>query len=158
MKNNFFSEQIGSHLYNVYFGGNWTLTNFKEVVADVTLAEALEKHRDLNTIATLVFHTNYFLKTLIRVLDGKGLTGSDKFSFDHPSFSSEDEWRQYVDETLNDAKQLSESIKKLSDDLLMESFADNKYGSYNRNLWGVIEHCHYHLGQIVVIKKLLRGD
>jgi hypothetical protein len=31
-----------------------------------------------------------------------------------------------------------------------------KYGNYYRNLHGIIEHTHYHLGQIVLIKKLLK--
>ena len=30
-----------------------------------------------------------------------------------------------------------------------------KYGNYFRNLTGIIEHLHYHLGQIVLIKKLI---
>lgn len=153
-----FSEQIGKHLYEVYFGGNWTVTNFQDTLADVTLEEATTKIGDFNTIATLVFHTNYFVKTLARILNNEGLSGNDKYSFDHPVFESETAWRAFVDETLSDAKQLSEAIKKLPDEQLMESFADEKYGIYNRNLWGVIEHCHYHLGQIVMLKKMVRTN
>ena len=40
--------------------------------------------------------------------------------------------------------------------VLWETFADEKYGHYYRNLHGIIEHTHYHLGQIVLIKKLLQ--
>jgi len=32
---------------------------------------------------------------------------------------------------------------------------EEKYGNYYRNFHGIIEHCHYHLGQIVLIKKML---
>jgi len=32
---------------------------------------------------------------------------------------------------------------------------NGKYGNYFRNIVGVIEHIHYHLGQIVLIKKIL---
>jgi hypothetical protein len=28
-----------------------------------------------------------------------------------------------------------------------------KYGNYYRNIHGIIEHIHYHLGQIVLIEK-----
>jgi len=33
-------------------------------------------------------------------------------------------------------------------------FFDAKYGTYQRNLEGVIEHNYYHLGQISFIKKM----
>ncbi len=47
-------------------------------------------------------------------------------------------------------------IAQLPEGKLWEDFADKKYGSYYRNLQGIIEHTHYHLGQIVLIKKMLR--
>jgi len=38
---------------------------------------------------------------------------------------------------------------------LWTPFTEEKYGSYFRNLIGMIEHSHYHLGQIVLCKRLL---
>ena len=38
-----------------------------------------------------------------------------------------------------------------------EGFVDEKYGTYLRNIDGMIEHAYYHLGQVVLIKKLLEG-
>jgi len=32
---------------------------------------------------------------------------------------------------------------------------EEKYGNYQRNIDGMIEHSYYHLAQIVVIKKIL---
>ncbi|HBC04915.1 MAG TPA: DUF1572 domain-containing protein, partial [Aequorivita sp.] len=40
------------------------------------------------------------------------------------------------------------------DEKLNEIFADEKYGTYQRNIEGMIEHCYYHLGQISLLKKL----
>jgi hypothetical protein len=34
-------------------------------------------------------------------------------------------------------------------------FWDEKYGNYYTNVQAVIEHCHYHLGQVVLIKKII---
>lgn len=39
---------------------------------------------------------------------------------------------------------------------LKEAFVEEKYGTYQRNLEGMIEHSYYHLGQIVLIKELLK--
>lgn len=38
---------------------------------------------------------------------------------------------------------------------LDEPFVDEKYGSYLRNIEGVIEHSYYHLGQVVLVKKMV---
>ena len=53
-------------------------------MADVTLQQANTKLYNLNTIATLVFHINYYVTAVTKVLQGASLNASDKFSFDLP--------------------------------------------------------------------------
>jgi len=36
-------------------------------------------------------------------------------------------------------------------------FVLEKYGTYRRNIEGMIEHAYYHLGQISLIKKMIIG-
>lgn len=43
----------------------------------------------------------------------------------------------------------------MPDQKLEEVFVEEKYGTYLRNIEGVIEHSYYHLGQISLIKKLI---
>ena len=54
-----------------------------------------------------------------------------------------------------DAEIFADLIEQLPEQKLWENIADEKYGNYYRNLCGIIEHFHYHLGQIVLIKKIL---
>jgi hypothetical protein len=44
----------------------------------------------------------------------------------------------------------------MPDNQLWSAFADEKYGNFYRNLEGMLEHCYYHLGQVVMLKKLIR--
>ena len=60
-----------------------------------------------------------------------------------------------MDKTWTDAKNLTRLIEQMPESMLWETFCDEKYGNYYRNIHGVIEHIHYHLGQIVLIKKML---
>lgn len=46
-------------------------------------------------------------------------------------------------------------MEEMTDDRLLESFVDEKYGTYQRNIDVMIEHTYYHLGQILIIKKLI---
>ena len=43
----------------------------------------------------------------------------------------------------------------ITDEKLEEIFVNEKYGTYKRNIEGMIEHCYYHLGQISLIKKMI---
>jgi len=54
-----------------------------------------------------------------------------------------------------DAESFAGLIEELSEERLWEPFSEEKYGIYYRNIHGIIEHSHYHLGQIVLIKKIV---
>lgn len=149
-------DQIAKHLHNVHFGGNWTTTNLKDTLSDVTWQEATKKIGSFNTIAALAYHVNYFVAAVLPVLNGGALNAHDKFSFDHPPITSQEDWDKLRDKLWTDANNIVEAVKRLPDTILLEHFTDEKYGNYYRNLHGVIEHTHYHLGQIVILKKFIR--
>jgi hypothetical protein len=149
------TEQIAKQLRDVYHGGNWTAVDLKNNLADVTWQQATTKVYSFNTVAALVYHINYYVTAVIRVLQGELLTGSDKYSFDHPTIQSQEDWQKLVDKIFADAETLALLVEQLPESKLLENFWDGKYGNCYRNITGVIEHNHYHLGQIVLIKKLL---
>jgi DinB family protein len=149
------AAQIAKHLRDVHFGGNWTASNLKQHLLDLTWQQATTKIPSFNTIVALVYHMNYYVSTIIKVLQGGPLDASDKYSFDHPPISSQHDWENLLDKTWADAETLAALIEQLPDAKLGENFLDGKYGTWYRNLAGVTEHTHYHLGQIVLIKKML---
>ncbi len=150
------TQQLAKHCRDVHFGGNWTFVNLKDTLADITWQEATTQYQDSNTIATLLSHINYYINPVARVLQGEPLNASDKFSFDCPTITSQEEWEHLVQKALNEAEQFANEIEKLEESKLFEVFSDEKYGNYFRNLLGIIEHTHYHLGQIALIKKMIR--
>ena len=152
------TKQTAKHFREVYFGGNWTVSCMKDNLKNITWKQATAKAEDLNTIATLVFHTNYFVKALLRVLRGEALNTNDKFSFDHPAINSEDDWIKMMKEIFEDAENAAKLIEQLPESKLFENFTDPKYGNYYRNIHGIIEHTHYHLGQIALVKRLLERE
>lgn len=150
-----FSAQIAKHLRDVHFGGNWTSVNLKDSLADIDWQQATTQVYSFNTIAALVYHMNYFVSAVLKVLQGGPLDAHDKYSFDVPPILSQKDWENLLAKTWTDAETFANLIEQLSDSKLGELFSDEKYGSYYRNLQGIIEHNHYHLGQIVLIKKIV---
>lgn len=150
------TTQLAKHLRDVFFGGNWTVSNVKDQLADVTWQQAIAPVQSLNTIATLAFHTGYYLPVVTRVLEGGPLEGSDKFSFAHPPIASQEDWERLQQQIFRDAEACAKLIELLPEEKLWEDFGGtDKYGNYFRNINGLVEHTHYHLGQIALIKKLL---
>lgn len=148
-------QQLAKHIRDFHFGGNWTVSCLKDLTEDVNWKQATQKIEDLNTIAALVYHINYFVRAVIPVLEGGKLDAHDKFSYDHPPINSKEEWDDFLEKVWADAKTFARLVEHLPEDRLYLNFEQEKYGSYFRNILGIIEHSHYHLGQIAIIKKLL---
>ncbi len=148
-------ELLAKHIRDVHFGGNWTTSNLKDNLAGVSWQQATRQVYELNTIATLVFHINYYISAVLKVLQGEPLQAHDKYSFDLPPIQSQEDWEKLLNKTWADAEHFAALVEQLPEATLWEPFTDEKYGTYYRNLLGIIEHAHYHLGQIAVIKKVL---
>lgn len=149
------TSQIAGHIRQVHFGGNWTSVCLKDQLAGIDRETALTKIPGFNTIAALVFHINYYISAVQKVLAGSSLDAKDAYSFDHPPIITDADWENLLNKTWADAENFARLIEQLPDDKLPEIFVDEKYGNYYRNLHGILEHTHYHLGQIVFLKKML---
>lgn len=149
------TQELANHFRQVYFGPNWSSTNLKAVLADVSWQQAIARVADCNTIATLVNHMGYYITLQIRVLEGGPIIGQDSLSFSHPPIESEADWQKMLATFFEEAERMSKLIDALPVEQLSMDFVEAKYGSYLRNLFGVIEHLHYHMGQVVILKKVL---
>lgn len=149
------SEQLANRLREVVLNGTWIAnTNFKDQCEHLDWEIATKKIEPLNTISVLAQHVHYYIKGIKIVFTYGNLEIKDHYSFDFPSIESQTEWETFLNKFWNDTEKLAVFIEKLSEEQLNENFVDEKYGSYLRNLEGIIEHSYYHLGQIVLIKKI----
>lgn len=149
------SQQIANQFREVYLNGNWVSTNLKTQLSDVSLEQATTKVANLNTIAALTFHINYYVAGIVNVLEGGSLDIRDKYSFDLPVLETPSDWEQLLSKSWSDAEQFATLVEQMPEERLWSDFVDPKYGNYHRNITAMIEHAYYHLGQIVIIKKLL---
>jgi len=147
--------QIAKHFREVHFGGNWTSVNLKQTLEGVSWQQATTQVHGFNSIATLVYHVNYYVVLVLKVFGGGPLDGHDKYSFNLPPITNEADWQKLVDKTFADAESFASLVEQLPEHTMSEIFVDEKYGTYYRNIHGIIEHTHYHLGQITLIKKIL---
>lgn len=149
-------SQLAKRFREVLLDGLWIAnTNFKDQLSDVTWDQANAKVGSLNTIAMLTFHVDYYIAGIVNVFKGGELEIKDKYSFDLPAIESQEQWEELLNKLWTDSERFAVLLEQMPDSQLNEVFVDEKYGTYLRNIDGMIEHSYYHLGQITLIKKLL---
>ncbi len=148
--------QLAKRFREVLLDGLWIAnTNFNDQLKDVTWEQAVTKVGSLNTIAMLTFHIDYYIAGLINVFEGGDLEIRDQYSFDLPPVESHEQWESLLNKLWSDAERFAVLLEQMPDAKMNEVFVDEKYGTYLRNIDGMIEHAYYHLGQITLIRKLL---
>ena len=153
------TEQLANRLREAILSGKWIAnTNFKDHIEHLDWKMATTKVESLNSIAVLAQHIHYYINGVKNVFINGELNIRDKYSFDFAPIKSQMEWETFLSRFWNDTEKLADLIEKISEERLNQDFFDQKYGTYLRNIDGLIEHSYYHLGQIVLIKKLIVGQ
>ena len=86
------STQLANRFREVIHGKWIANTNLTEQLQNVTLEAAITQVSELNTIAMLTFHLNYYIAGVLNVFEGGELEIRDKYSFDLPPMNKEGEW------------------------------------------------------------------
>lgn len=153
MKN---TDLIAKRFREVILNGTWIAnTNFKDQLSGLDWKIATSKVGNLNTIAVLAQHIHYYIDGINSVFKGGPLDIKDKFSFDFPPVESQEQWDAFLARFWDDSEAFAVFVEQMPDEQLRQVFTDEKYGTYLRNIDAMIEHSYYHLGQIVLIKKML---
>lgn len=150
------AQQLAERFREVILSGTWIAnTNFKHQLSNITWEQAITKIGDLNTIAKIAFHIDYYVGGVLNVLEGGALEIRDKYSFDCPPITSQKDWEQLLQQMWDNAEKFAKEVEQLSDQQLEAVFVHEKYGNYHTNIDAMIEHSYYHLGQVVLIRKMM---
>lgn len=150
---------LATRFNEVLLNGTWVAnTNYKDQLTGLNWETATRKFASLNTIADLAQHIHYYISGVNNAFKNGALEISDKYSFDFPAMHTQHEWDTFLEKLWKDAAAFSALVAQMPDERLGEVFIDEKYGTYLRNIEGMIEHCYYHLGQIVLIKKIVKDE
>lgn len=148
---------IANRFREVILNGTWVAnTNFKRQLDGMDWKIATTKVGELNTIAILAQHIHYYINGVKNVFKGGNLEIRDKYSFDFPPMQAQEDWDNFLTRFWNDSEEFAALIEQMPDEKLDEVFIDEKYGTYRRNIDGMIEHSYYHLGQISLLKKMIQ--
>lgn len=152
------TELLSRNLLQVYVGTNWTERNLKDVLEKITYAESNHEFSFSASIKTLAFHLHYFAKVTLEALKTGKLIAHDRDSWKAEHIDSEEKWNALIQELIQIGKDFSHHIKGMTDEEMLDFLDDPKYGSTYDNVQGIIEHHHYHLGQISLLKNMIQSQ
>ncbi|SDC68045.1 DinB family protein [Niabella drilacis] len=150
------TELIAQHLIEVHEGNNWTSVAIADTISDIGWSEAFAPVPfSPNTIALLLGHIAYWNRIVAE--RGRGITpviaGHNGFEVPEAGTGS---WEKLKEVLFRSARELAEVIRQF-DEAKLEMPVLPEHSSAYKNFQGQVEHAHYHLGQIVMIKKYLRS-
>ena len=150
------NEQIAHHLLDVNEGANWTEVNVKDTLEGISYKEANAiTLASSNSIAGLLHHISFYNDIVKERLWGNYPPINHLNGFDMERIKNESDWAKLKERSLQSARDLAAEVKKFPEEKLFD-LTENGHGTYYKMLHGVIEHAHYHLGQMVLLKNLIR--
>jgi len=150
------SIQLANRFREVIFDGTWIAnTNFNMQLSNTNWETATKKNENFNTIADLTQHVLYYIKGLNEFFQKGTLTISDIYSFNFSPITCEEDWKQTKSIFFSEASIFANTVEKFTETQLNEIFFKKEYGTFERNIEATIEHCYYHLGQIVLLRKFI---
>jgi len=151
------AQRLAHRLREVILNGKLIAnTNFKDALTPLNWEQATQKIADLNTIAHLTFHVNYYIGGVLQVFEGGDLEIRDRYSFDLPPIKSQEDWENLQQELWENTEKFAQKVEAMSDEKLASTFVKEEYGNYAQNVEVIIEHNYYHLGQVSLLKKLIQ--
>ncbi|HEX8060509.1 MAG TPA: DinB family protein [Cyclobacteriaceae bacterium] len=150
-----------NHIKNfkqLYESGAWFGDTYMEKLADVTEKEAFTPPvKGVHTIAELVAHVIYWRSPIIKKLKGqKDYVGS----VDSPeNWVSLDKlkakgWKAILNDFSESQKQLTTLLETTKPSFLKEEYSPGN--SWDYVVDGIMQHDVYHLGQLALVKKMIR--
>ncbi len=145
-------EAIAQHFREVNYGNNWTDASVKDVLQNISFEQAMKKTGNANTIAILLFHMDFYNMVVYDRLVGIKRKFEHEESLQQPNITTEEDWQQLQKAYFENVDKIHKAIIAFNESHLFEETTRN---TPYKNLHGLIEHIHYHLGQISLLKKLV---
>ena len=153
MENN---RELAKRFSDVILNNSWVANNsYKNQLTDLPLEVVLFKYQSLHNIAALAQHVHYYIAGILSVFNGGNLDIKDIYSFDFPPINTIEQWHSFLAVFWTDAASFTQKLEEMDKNTLNSIFVKKEYGTYHFNINTLIEHSYYHLGQIVLIKKLI---
>jgi uncharacterized damage-inducible protein DinB len=149
-------EQLGKLFSDLFDGTPWIDVNIMSTLDEITAKEAATKpFPDFNSIWEIVNHMISWRDTVLKRLQGETIESPDDNYFSFIRDRSESAWKNTKERLRESQLQWLKTIRKMTGKELDVRQESNPFSNYEL-AHGILQHDSYHLGQIRLVKKLVR--
>lgn len=149
------NKRISNLYQSIYNGEPWLEVTLAKTLKDVNAEQAYRKiNPKLNTIWEIVNHLIQWRRNILKRVQGETVTTPDHNYFVPVLDSSEAAWEQSLQSLEKSQELWNTFLIDFEDDGFEKIYPHNNH-TYYEHIHGIIQHDVYHLGQIVILKKLL---
>ncbi|WP_289662334.1 DinB family protein [Flavobacterium panacagri] len=151
------SKRISNLYQSIYNGNPWLEVNLANTLKNVTAEQAYKKaNPNLNTIWEIVNHLIQWRRNILERMQGEVIVTPDHNYFVPVLDPSEVAWEQSLQTLAKSQESWNTFFESFDDEDLAKIYVNNGH-TYYEHIHGIIQHDVYHLGQIVILKKLLNN-
>ena len=136
-------------------GNNWTGINATQALQNISAQKAVKRINENHlNIAELTTHLTCWNKVITKRLDAENYQPTNEEDFPEINELSKEEWNTLKEKFFQSFEILINKLQEKEGNDVNAPIFEGASSAY-RNLHGQISHLHYHLGQIVLLKKIV---
>ena len=149
------TQRIVKLFEDLYEGSPWIDVNLKNTLEQLTALQAAKKVLPgRNSIWEIVNHLIQWRFNVLQRVQGKKMISPDDNYFTTITDTSDTAWRKTLEQLKSSQAQWLGYLSALTEDDFSKIFAGNNM-TYYEHIHGIMQHDAYHIGQIVMLTKLL---
>lgn len=149
------SERIKKLFEDLYNGNPWIDVTIMGTLKNISAKHAAKKiFPDRNSIWQIVNHLTSWRENVLLRVQGNEIISPNNNYFMEITDSSETAWEEALERLANSQKQWTDFLKNFNESQFDKIYPSNKM-TYYEHIHGILQHDAYHLGQIVLLSKLV---
>ncbi|MEO5569437.1 MAG: DinB family protein [Bacteroidia bacterium] len=135
-------------------GSPWLDVNIMDTLKTISASQAAKKIDHLNSIWQIVNHIIAWRETNLKRLKDEIAADPQNNFIEEVKDTSEEAWQVSLKKLERSQHNILSFISTAKDSMLEKVYITNGF-SYYEHLQGILQHDAYHLGQIILLKKLM---
>ncbi len=150
-------ERLAEQIHRAYFDGGWIEVSIHDLFYSLTATEAAAHPiTGAHSAWEIALHLSFWHDAVSRRLGGETVEYADAEDWQFPPETTESNWQAALGELNRDLGTLVAAVKAMKPEQL-DLLVPARTFTYYVMLHGVTQHDLYHAGQVMVLRKAIRG-
>lgn len=149
------TERILKSFEDLFSGDPWLDVNLMDTLEGITARQASRRIAPgRNTIREIVYHVVQWRLTVLRRIQGEVVPSPDHNYLKSIEDPSEAGWNETIDQLRRSQDKWTDLLRTWDDKEFDSIYPGNKM-TYYEHVQGILQHDAYHLGQVVLLSKVV---